>query len=117
MAVNLVGATTINRVNLYRGQPGTTVATAYTVPAATTVKITSIIICNTTGTAAVVTIAVVPSGGTAAAANQVFTSYSIRPNDTVVFDSPIYMNASDFIATYQGTGSALTVTISGETYA
>lgn len=117
MATNLVNAATINRVTVYQGQPSTTVATVYTVPASTTVKVASIVVTNTTTSAATLTLSVVPSGGTAGATNRVLTAYSVAGNDTVVFDTTIYMNAGDFLATLQGTASALTVTISSETYA
>lgn len=117
MAVNLVGVTTINRVSLYQGQPGTSVATVYTTPAATTVKITSVVLCNTTTAAATVTLSVVPNAGTAGASNRIAAGLNIAPGGTVTLDSPIYMNAGDFIAALQGTASAITVTISGETYA
>lgn len=117
MAVNLVTVSTINRVNLYQGQPGTTVSTVYTVPASTTVKLASVAICNTTGSSATLTLSVVPSGGTAGTGNRFMAAYTVRPNDTVIVDSAVYMNAGDFIAALQGTASALTITISGETYA
>lgn len=117
MAVNLVSVTTINRVMLYRGQPGTSVATAYTVPASTDVKIAAIVLCNTTVNAATVTVHVVASGGSAGVTNQVIGTLSVPANSTVVVDSAIYMTAGDFIAALQGTASAVTVMISGETYA
>lgn len=117
MAVNLVGVTTINRINLYRGQPGTTNTTLYTVPASTSVKLGSIVVCNTTSTAATLTLSVAATGGTAGATNQILSAYTIRPNDTITIDSSVYMDAAGFIAGLQGTAAALTVTISGETYA
>lgn len=117
MAVNLVNAVTINRISLYQGQPGTSFATAYTVPASTTTKIASIVVTNTTTSSATLTVSVTPSGGTASAANQIFSAYPIAAKNTISLDSAIFMNAGDFIAVAQGTSSALTVTISGETYA
>jgi hypothetical protein len=117
MAVNLTSVATINRIMLYRGQPATSIATVYTVPASTDAKITSIIMCNTTGTAATVTISVVNSGGTAGVTNRVISALSILANSVDTFDSPIHMNTGDFIAALQGTASAITVSISGETYA
>jgi len=117
VAVNLVSPTTINRATLYRGQPGTSSATAYTVPASTDVKIAAFVLCNTTALAATVTVSVVASGGSASTANQVVSAVSVPANTTVVVDSPIYMTTSDFIAAFQGTAAAITVFISGETYA
>lgn len=117
MAVNLVGVTTINRVTVYQGQPTTSSATVYTVPAATNVKLESIVLCNTTTTAATITISAVPSGGTAGTTNRILAGVSVAANSTVVVDAHVYMAAADFIAALQGTTSAITVTISGETYA
>lgn len=117
MAVNLVNVTTINRSRLYQGQPGTSVATVYTVPGATDVKISSIVVTNTTAAPATLTLSVVPSGGSAGVTNRIVAGLSIGGNATTVIDSIIYMTAGDFIAALQGTLSALTVTISGETYA
>jgi hypothetical protein len=117
MAVNLATVSTINRIPLYRGQPGTTIATLYTVPPSTDTKITSIIVTNTTVIAATITMSVVQSGGTAGVTNRIMNALSVAANDTFAVDSPIYMNTGDFIAALQGTAAALTVTISGETYA
>ena len=117
MAVNLVTPTTINRARLYQGQPGTSSANVYTVPASTDVAVKSIVLCNTTATAAAVTINVVPSGGTVGVANQVCGALSVAANTTITIDTNIYMTSSDFLAAAQGTASAVTVTVSGETYA
>lgn len=117
MPVNLVNVTTINRVMLYRGQPGTTVATVYTAPASTDVKLTAITLCNTTVTAATVTLHVVPSGGAAGVTNQLLAAMSVPGNGTVVIDTSVFMAPGDFLAALQGTASAVTVMVSGETYA
>lgn len=117
MAVNLVNVTTINRVNLYQGQPGTSNATLYTVPASTSVKLASIVVCNTTTSPATVTLDVVPSGGTAGVTHRICSALTVSGSATTVIDSSVYLSAGDFIAGLQGTASALTVTVSGETYA
>jgi len=117
MVVNLVSPTTINRTRLYQGQPGTSNATLYTVPASTDVKVASIVVSNTTASPATVTLSVVPNGGSAGTTNRIMAATSVGANDTVVLDSSVYLNAGDFIAGLQGTSAALTVTISGETYA
>lgn len=117
MAVNLLGLTTSTRAKLYQGQPGTTVATLYTAPASTDVKITSIVLCNTTTTAATITLSVVTSAGTAGATNRILAAFAVNPSDTVTIDTPVHMSTGDFLAGLQGTASAITATISGETYA
>jgi hypothetical protein len=115
MAVNLIQAVTINRVMLYRGQPTTSSATMYTTT--TDTKIASIVMCNTSAATATVTISVVNSGGTAGVTNQVLSGLSIPAYTTVMMDTNIYMTGGDFIAANQSTSGAITVSISGETYA
>lgn len=117
MAVNLLGLTTVNRVKLYQGQPTTSEATLYTVAALTNVKLQSIIVCNTTATAATLSLSVVTAAGTAGVTNRILAAFSVAANDTVTIDVPVEMGAADFLSGLQGTASALTLTISGETYA
>jgi hypothetical protein len=117
MAVNLVNVTTINRAKIYQGQPTTSSATLYTVPASTDVKLASIVLCNTTTTTATVTLSAVTAAGTAGVTNQIVSAMPIGSNSTVVIDTSIYMSTADFIAGLQGTSGAVTVTVSGETYA
>lgn len=112
--INLLALTTVNRAKLYQGQPGTTDAALYTSTAVDT-KITGIVITNTTATAATITLNV--RTGAVGAANRILSAFSVAGNDTVTLTVPIYMTASDVISGLQGTASALTVTISGETYA
>jgi hypothetical protein len=115
MSVNLLVLTTVNRAKLYQGQPGTTDAALYTAPASTDVKVTSIVICNTTNTAATLTLNV--RTGAVGAANRILSAFSVAANDTVTLETPVMLTAADVISGLQGTASALTVTISGETYA
>lgn len=102
-----------NPKRLYVGQPATTSATLYTVPASTSAIVKNIIITNTTGTAATLTLSIVPSGGTAGATNRIITGLSVSGNDTAVFDISAVMATGDFIAGLQGTSGSLTVNISG----
>lgn len=117
MAVNLLALATVNRKKLYQGQPGTSESTLYTVPASTDVKLQSIVLCNTTGAAATVSLSVVTSAGTAGATNRVLAAFSVTANDTIVIDSAVDMATGDFLSGLQGTSGAVTVTVSGETYA
>lgn len=117
MAVNIVNISTLNRVRLYSGQPGTSEGTLYTVPASTDVKVAQIVLCNTTGSPATVSLSTVASGGTASNTNRLLAGVSVDANAVVVIDLNVYMTAGDFLSGLQGTASAITVTISGETYA
>jgi hypothetical protein len=116
-AVNLATVTTITRIPLYRGQPTTSVTTLYTVPGSTNAKIESIIAANTTTTPATLTLYAVPSGGTAGTTNILVPGVSVPGSSLFLIDTPSYLDAGDFIAGLQGTASALTLLISGETYA
>lgn len=116
-AVNLVTVTTINRIAFYAGQPGTSAGTLYTVPASTNGKITSILACNTSANIATWTLYLVAVGGSASASNQVFNAVSLAPGSTQLIDTPAYLGTGDFISGLQGTASAITLYISGETYA
>lgn len=115
MAVNLLAAATINRVKLYQGQPGTSDAALYTAPGSTDVKVNSIVICNTTASPATLTLNV--RTGAVGATNRILSAFSVAGNDTVTLETPVMLTAADVISGLQGTASALTVTISGETYA
>lgn len=100
-------------MKLWQGQPSTAAATEYTVPASTTAIIKNIVLCNTTATAATVTLYMVTSGGTPGVANAIVYSYNVNPNDTIVIDGSFVMGAGDFLAAVQATASAITVTVSG----
>lgn len=99
---------------LYRGQPGTTESTLYTVPASTTTVITGIVLANTTATDATVSLSVVPSGGTAGAANRILEGVTVSAKSSFFIDGlSLPMATGDFISGLQGTAGAITVTISG----
>lgn len=98
---------------LYTGQPSTSATTLYTAPASTTTIIKNIIICNTTATAATLTLNLVPSAGAATSANRIMSALNVQPNDTVTVDLSGILATGDFISALQGTSSALTVHITG----
>jgi hypothetical protein len=98
---------------LYIGQPATTATTLYTAPASTKTIIKNIVICNTTSTAATLTVSLVPSGGSAGVTNRIMSTLNINANDTVSMDLSGVLATGDFISALQGTSGALTVNISG----
>lgn len=98
---------------LYQGQPGTAETTLYTVPASVSTIIKEIILCNTTSTAATISISAVPSGGTAGVANRIIAGFSVAANDTKTVPLSTVLNTGDFLSALQGTASAITVTTSG----
>jgi len=105
---------------LYQGQPGTTEASltlrpfnAAAVPANTKVIIKQILLANNAAAAAAVSISLVPSGGTAGAANRIVPNVSVNANSVVAIDMSQVMEPGDFLSAVQGTAGAITVTISG----
>jgi len=92
-------------------QPATTNATLYTVPASTQAHVRSVVVVNTTGTAATLTLAL--NGSSATAANHwLFSAYSIPANGFVHATGLLAsLDAADTIQGLQGTNAALTVTI------
>ena len=70
---------------------------------------------NVTAGAVVLTIRIVPSGGTAGASNAISYQKSVAPGTTEIFPEIVgqYMNAGDFISTLAGTAAALVIRISG----
>lgn len=90
---------------LYIGTPGTASATLYTTPANTNTILKNIVLTNTTATAAVVTIGV--------AGKNIVSGYTVQPNDTVVIDLSLVLNATENITGVQTTASAVNVFLSG----
>lgn len=87
--------------------------TIYTVPGASQDVIKDIDITNTTGSAATVSINLVPSGGSALTANLFFALVSVPANSTVHWTGTQVLNTGDFISVISGTNNACNVMISG----
>lgn len=86
-------------------QLGTSTATLYTVPSATTTIVKQILLTNTTGSAKTATIRIVPSGATEGSQHDILSAISMAANETVSFNCSVVMTAGDKIA---GLGSAAT---------
>lgn len=97
-------------------QASTSETTVYTVPGATSAIVKHIIIANTTGSAANYSISIVPSAGSATAANRILETVSFAANSITSIPVMIQMDTGDFISIKQGTSAAITVTINGVTY-
>lgn len=98
---------------LYIGQPSTSLGTLYTVPANTKTIVKQIILSNTTGTDATVTLHFVPNGQTAGNENKIFSTLTVTANNTGIFDLSAVLEAGDTIQAVQGTANAITIHISG----
>lgn len=89
-------------------QLGTSAAVYYTVPAASVLRAGRVRFTNTTGTAATVSVNVIPSAGLNADSNCIAKAVSIAANDSKDFDLPI-MKAGDTLEALSGTATALTI--------
>ncbi|MDG1603847.1 hypothetical protein P7D05_13565 [Bacillus paranthracis] len=90
---------------LYNNKPGTASATLATATSGKTTIVKEIIVTNTSGTEATVTISF---DGT-----EVIVGKKIPPNDTVIYRLSSVLEAGDLITGSQGTAGAIAVTISG----
>lgn len=104
--------TTIQFARFFQAALATAATTQYTTPAARQDVIKDIELCNTTASAITATVNVVPSGGSAGTANQIFSSISIPGNQTFHWTGTIVMNAGDFISTATSS-TGITATVSG----
>jgi hypothetical protein len=103
---------------LYTGQPGTGATTLCVAPAvsvnvtglsATTI-VKEVMLCNTTALPATVTMGI----NGVAAADQIIGTLTIAANDTKIISfMNTMLSAGDTLQALQGTGSAITVTVSG----
>jgi hypothetical protein len=107
-----VAFTTVQYLRLFQAALATAATTQYTTPASRQDVIKDMELCNTTGAAITVILNVVPTGGSATTANQVFSSASIPANQTLHWTGTIVMNAGDFISTATS-GVGVTATVSG----
>jgi hypothetical protein len=92
-------------------QPGTSNGTLYTVPTDYQFIVRNIHACNTTSSAA--TLSVGLNGTAATAANCLLSALSIPAYSTYDWSGFLCLEAADTIQSLQGTSGALTVTISG----
>jgi len=92
----------------------TTETTLYTCPTAqaTTTIIKQIVVCNTGASTITLNLSLVPFGGSASAANRLFSSLSVAANETVFLDVSQVMTSGDFISAYSSAANVV-VTISG----
>jgi hypothetical protein len=96
-------ANTISK--LYAGAPSTDSLTLFTSPASTKTIVKSIIMNNTAGSNATISLSF--------AGVEVFTAYSIAANETIDKTLSLVLESGDTISGLQGTAGAINVYISG----
>lgn len=104
-------------VRLAQTQPGTSYATAYTVPASTSTIIKELVACNPTGGSVALDVSFVASGGTAGVTNNVIANAVIAAYSTVIFSFSQVLATGGFISMKASAASSLTVTVSGVEFA
>lgn len=87
----------------------TSASTHYTVPASTTATVRAIHVANETGSSANFTLSV----GTDGAGKRLFKDVPIAANDVLDWTGTLVLSAAEVIQAVAGTGSALTLTMSG----
>lgn len=87
----------------------TTLTTLYTVPAATEVVVSSIVIANLASTAATFRIAVRPNGASITNSQYIAYDITVGASDSTVLTMGITMDATDVLSVY---GSTATITFS-----
>ena len=102
---------------LSQSQPGTSYATAYTVPGSTSAIIKEIVVCNTTGGSLTIDISLVASGGTAGVTNNVVAAAVIPAYTTVIYTFAQILATGGFVSMKASAATSLTVTISGVEFA
>jgi hypothetical protein len=99
---------------LGQAAPSTTANTdVYTVASGRMAVISSIVICNTTATAATYNVYQRIAGATASTANAIVYGATVPANTTNTIEVKITLGATDVITVASGTGSALTYTVNG----
>jgi hypothetical protein len=90
---------------LYAGTPSTATTTLYTAPAGNKTIVKNIVIGNTTGADATITLNFAGVG--------LINNLALTKNETVTFDLSLVLESSETITGIQGTSSALRLHISG----
>ena len=83
----------------------TTATTLYTVPSAKSAVVSSLTICNQTGTAATFRVAVRPAGATLAAVHYVAYDVTVGASDTTALTLGITLATTDVITVYASTAT------------
>jgi hypothetical protein len=94
----------------------TTSVTVYTVPASTAVKIMHGVLCNTGAVAAVVSVALIPSGGTADGTHRVISGYNLNAGDSLSLAEYLanaMLAPGDFISAQSSVANAVDIILSG----
>jgi len=114
---NLLAATAVSPKVLYSSQLTTTADVAiYTVGAGLSAVIKHGTVCNTSGSAATITLKIIPSGGSVDGTHAVVSAYSLAAGDTLSLTGYLTgccLGPGDSIHAQAGTANVLDVIITG----
>jgi hypothetical protein len=108
VGINTLASAFRSTINLGRGPMELSYAVLYTVPKDTTIMVSCIDICNTSGSAQTVYVSFVPSGDTVGTGNAILYGFSIAANDIYQWSGEQVLSPGD---TIQGYASATSCTI------
>jgi Tfp pilus assembly protein PilW len=107
-------ATTSYKVLGQSNPSATTATTLYTVPSSTEAVISSLVICNQSGSPATYRIAVRPNGTTLAAVHYIVYDAVIAGNNTTAYTLGITVDAADVVTIYASTATLSFVAFGSE---
>lgn len=112
---NLSAITTVTPKVLAAAQLASGEVTAYTVPASKAAKLATCTITNVSVSSVVVSMSVVPSGGTASTSNRILSGFTLVAGDSIRVDdvAGMWMGDSDFISINSGAATSIDVVITG----
>jgi hypothetical protein len=114
---NILAATIVAPKVLYSAQLTTfTTTKVVDVAAGTSVKITSAVVVNSTVSAATLTLGICKTGDTAGVSHNVYNATSIAANtivDLSAYLKGVVLGPGDFVNAGSGTGTALTLILTG----
>jgi hypothetical protein len=87
----------------------------YVVPTGTTIKLTEIVLTNTTASGVTVSISLVPSGGTAGVTNRIFEQVPVAAYSTILIgDLGEVMPTGEFLAAKASVAASVNLRANGE---
>ena len=101
---------------LAQADVGASLADLYTVPAATSVVISSIVIANRSGSTRTFTLKAAPGGAADATAHNLYGAVSLTKNNTFVATIGMTLAAADKLRILADAAGALSVTVFGTEY-
>jgi len=87
--------------------------TYYTVPPGTMTIIKEIIFCNTDTVARTISANIIPLSGSAAIANQIFDTYTLKASETKIFSLSSVMPSGSFLQALASSAAVVSMNVSG----